>query len=125
MEQTQPNIRVLCLGDVVASSGIAALRRGLKDLRQTVNADFVIINGENATGGLGIDSNTLKEVWKYGADVVTLGDHAWAKKDLKDFLSKEESTRCLRPANFPGDGPGRGFGIYTLDNNLKICVINL
>ncbi len=99
------------IGDVVGKAGREAALTLLPGLRTTHRADFVILNAENAAGGLGITpdiARTLLERAK--VDVITLGNHAWSKKEVYTYLDNE--LRILRPANYPPRVPGRGFGVF-------------
>ncbi|MBN1242316.1 MAG: TIGR00282 family metallophosphoesterase [Spirochaetales bacterium] len=98
--------RVLMLGDVVGEAGIAALEKRLPALIRATGADFVVANGENATGGFGIAAPELERILDAGVDVVTSGNHVWEKKGYAELLESEE--RLVRPANYPEGAPGRG-----------------
>ncbi len=114
---------VLMLGDIVSSMGVAALRRRLKGLIEEHNIDFVIANGENATGGIGLDKKTAKEILDCGVDCITLGDHTWSKKDLIQTLD-EKPHKVIRPINFPKGAPGAGSAIFELSSGKTIGVAN-
>ena len=101
-------VRVLCLGDVVGRYGRDALRRGIPQLRQQLHYDMLIVNGENAAGGLGIDPATADELHAIGVDVLTLGDHTWHKREFREYLDNN-SGWCIRPENFTSGSPGRGW----------------
>ena len=101
--------RVLCVGDVVANPGMERIRRSLRYLKQKTGADFVIVNGENASV-VGMTPAQAEDVFDAGADVITMGNHTFAKKELCDYL--DENSRILRPANFAPQVPGRGWGVY-------------
>jgi metallophosphoesterase (TIGR00282 family) len=101
-----------------------AVRRLIPLLKQRHALDFVIINGENAAGGSGIDAATYREIRDAGADCVTLGDHAFHRKSATDLFSKE-SARCIRPANFPDGAPGVGWTIIPTEKGTPIGVCNL
>jgi metallophosphoesterase (TIGR00282 family) len=118
-------VRILCLGDVVGRPGRKALKERLADLRGSLQADLVIINGENAAGGAGIDKSTALEIRGAGADVVTLGDHAFQRKGATEFL-EQHSEWCIRPLNLPADTtPGRGSCRIKLAGGVVIGVVNL
>ncbi len=102
-------IRILFLGDVVGEPGRKALGKRLKGLRDELEADFIIVNGENAAGGRGIGGRQCIELLKAGATVVTTGDHVWDQKDLPAYIVTE--PRLLRPCNYPEGTPGAGFVI--------------
>ena len=101
--------KVLCVGDVVANPGMDRIRRSLRYLKQKTAADFVIVNGENAAV-LGMTPDQAEDIFDAGADVITLGNHSFAKKELCDYL--DENHRVLRPANFAPQVPGYGWGVY-------------
>lgn len=104
-------MRILMVGDVVGKPGREAAIALTPRLRSEHRADFVVINGENAAGGIGITPDlAIALLDRAGADVVTLGNHAWAKKDVHGFLSEE--PRVIRPANYPDGVPGRGCGVF-------------
>lgn len=116
-------MKVLCLGDVVGKPGRQAVIALLEDLKKELAVDFTVVNGENAAGGSGITPRLANQLYRAGADVLTLGDHVWDQKDLEVFL--DEQPTIVRPANFPEGTPGRGWCIHTLPNGLKVGVVNL
>ena len=85
--------------------------------------DFVIANGENSSGGIGISPQNAKMLLDGGVNVITSGNHIWRKKEIIPFL--EQEPRLLRPANYPPGAPGRGSGIYTTSSAVKIGILNL
>ena len=101
--------KVLCVGDVVGNPGLERIRRSLRYLKRSTNADFVIVNGENAAV-VGITPNQAEDIFDAGADVITLGNHSFAKKEICDYL--DENSRILRPANYAPQVPGKGWGVY-------------
>ncbi|MGM0381077.1 MAG: TIGR00282 family metallophosphoesterase [bacterium] len=113
----------LCLGDIVSSPGRSAVRDFLEDERDKY--DFIMANGENAAGGAGLTVDTAKKLLDYGVDVITGGNHIWQKNDFVDFLTdKPDNLPVLRPANYPGSPPGRGYKIFRV-RGLQILVLNL
>jgi metallophosphoesterase (TIGR00282 family) len=100
-------LRVLMIGDVVGRPGRRAVRQFLPGLRRDYSLDLVIANGENTAGGIGITPDTAKELCDCGVDVITTGNHVWAKKEIIPHLDGE--LPILRPLNFPPTAPGRGF----------------
>ncbi|MGZ5890446.1 MAG: YmdB family metallophosphoesterase, partial [Hyphomicrobium sp.] len=102
-------MRLLFLGDIVGRPGRQAVIEALPGLRRRYRLDFVAINGENAAGGFGITEPILEEILEAGADVVTLGNHAFDQKEALVFI--ERQPRLLRPINYPPGTPGRGAGI--------------
>ena len=101
--------KVLAVGDVVGNPGMERIRRSLRKLKQKCGADFVVVNGENASV-VGIQPHQAEDILDAGADVITLGNHSFAKREICDYL--EESSRILRPANYAPQVPGRGWAVY-------------
>lgn len=114
-------MRLLFLGDVVGRSGRAALTECLATLRADLRADFVIVNGENATAGAGLSPEHALGLLKAGADVVTLGDHAFDQRDMLSFIERE--PRLLRPLNYAKGAPGHGHRLFTLPDGRKVLVV--
>jgi 2',3'-cyclic-nucleotide 2'-phosphodiesterase len=115
-------MRLLFLGDVVGRSGRQAVLGQLPALRARYKLDFVVVNGENAAGGFGITESILLELLDAGADVVTLGNHAFDQKEALVFI--ERQPRLIRPINYPPGTPGRGSGIFKAANGADVLVIN-
>ena len=113
-------MRLLYLGDVVGRSGRAAVRERLKDLRARLRADFVVVNGENATSGAGLNAEHARALLDAGADVLTLGDHAFDQRDMLSFIESE--PRILRPLNFSRAAPGKGARVYDAPGGRKVLV---
>ena len=118
-------MKILILGDVMGASGRKAIKKNLSKIIKDNEIDFTIINGENsADSGRGITKLIAEEFFSQGADVITSGNHIWDQKETTDYINKE--NRLLRPANFPEDSPGKGYGIYyTKNQKFKVGVINL
>lgn len=95
----------------------------LKKLVSLYGIEFTIANGENAAGGMGLTPPIALEILNGGVNVLTSGNHIWAKKEILPFLNEE--PRVLRPANYPPNVPGRGWGVFDLNNGRKIGVLNL
>ena len=114
-------MKILAVGDIVGLNGLNKLKEILPNLKQREKIDFVIVNGENVAGGMGITQKDFKQILFAGADVVTLGNHTWSKKDVFNIIDDE---KLLRPANYPKDVVGKGYNIYKYKNK-KIAVINL
>jgi metallophosphoesterase (TIGR00282 family) len=115
-------MRLLFLGDVVGRSGRRAVLEELPRLRERYKLDFVVVNGENAAGGFGITEAILLELLDAGADVVTLGNHAFDQKEALVFI--ERQPRLIRPVNYPPGTPGKGSGIFKARNGADVLVIN-
>ena len=104
-------MRVLFIGDVVGRAGREAVSTLAPQIRNELAADFVIANAENAAGGVGITPALGAELLTHGdVDVLTLGNHAWAKREAYPYLQTE--SRVLRPVNYPPEAPGHGCGVY-------------
>lgn len=114
-------MRILAVGDVVGRPGLDCLKRRLRPLKRQYGADFVIVNGENAAG-VGITPGQADEIFSAGADVVTLGNHVWNKRQIVPYL--EENRYILRPANLAPQLPGEGWGIYDAAG-WRVLVMNL
>ena len=116
-------MKILFLGDVMGRSGRHSLRDHLPQAIIDNNIDFVIANGENAAGGFGITESICNELYSYGVNVITTGNHLWDQKEITNYIDKDQNL--LKPYNFAEGSPGLGFNIYELDNNEKIAVINI
>jgi metallophosphoesterase (TIGR00282 family) len=118
-------MKILILGDVMGSSGRAAIKKNLTKIINDFSINFTILNGENAADdGKGITNLIAQEFFSNGVDVITSGNHIWDKKETTDYISQEK--RLLRPANLIEASPGNGYGIYlTKDKKFKVGVINL
>lgn len=113
-------MRILFLGDVVGRGGRSAITARLSGLRRDCAADFVIVNGENASGGMGLTAAHAGELLAAGADCLTLGDHAFDQKDMMSGIEAE--PRILRPINFARSAPGRGHRTFTLPDGRRVAV---
>ena len=113
-------MRLLFLGDVMGRSGRSAITEHLPRLRKEWNLDFVVVNGENATGGFCLSADHAKGLLASGADVVTLGDHAYDQKDMNQFL--EQEPRIIRPINYSKIAPGKGWRIFDAPGGRKVLV---
>ena len=115
-------MRLLFLGDIVGRSGRKAVLEALPGLRRRYKLDFVVINGENSAGGFGITEQIVEDLVGAGADVVTLGNHAFDQKEALVFI--ERQPRLLRPINLPPGTPGKGSGLFRAANGAEVLVIN-
>lgn len=116
-------MKILFLGDVVGRAARRLLRTKLRSLCAENAVDFVIANGENASGGRGIDPDALEEMYDSGVDVVTSGNHIWQHRSLLPYLDREE--RLLRPYNFAEGSPGHGWALVEAKNGVRVGVLNL
>ncbi len=103
------DFKVLAVGDVVGNPGMDRIRQSLRQLKQQTGADFVIVNGENAAV-VGMTPNQGEDIFDTGADVITMGNHTFGKREIVDYL--DENRRVLRPANYAPQAPGSGWGVY-------------
>ncbi len=115
-------MRFLFLGDVVGRGGRNAVIEALPGLRHRYELDFVVVNGENAAGGFGITEAILQDLLDAGADVVTLGNHAFDQKETLVFIERHD--RLLRPINYPKGTPGRGSGLFKTPAGEDVLVLN-
>ncbi|WP_166418397.1 TIGR00282 family metallophosphoesterase [Cochlodiniinecator piscidefendens] len=113
-------MRILFLGDVVGRAGRTAVVERLKGLREDWKLDFVVVNGENATGGMGLSAAHAKVLLDAGADALTLGDHAFDQRDMLTFIEQEK--RIVRPLNFAKNAPGVGARLFDAGRGRKILV---
>jgi metallophosphoesterase (TIGR00282 family) len=115
-------VKLLFVGDVVGGLGRRTLAAVLPGLRDEHRPDFVVVNGENAAGGVGITRKTAQELLELGADAITLGNHAYRHREVYEYLDTE--PRIVRPANYPKGSPGRGHTVVEA-NGLRLGVVNL
>ena len=103
------DFKVLAVGDVVGNPGMDRIRRSLRYLKRKTGADFVIVNGENAAV-VGMTPQQGEDILDAGADVITMGNHTWAKREIADYM--DDCPQILRPLNYAPQVPGRGVGIF-------------
>jgi metallophosphoesterase (TIGR00282 family) len=116
-------MRILFVGDIVGKAGRQAIQEILGKVIADQKIDFTIANAENVAGGMGITPIIAIDILDHGVDVLTSGNHIWAKKEIIPFL--DEEVRILRPANYPPHVPGRGGGVFYSGNGEKVGVLNL
>ena len=114
---------ILFVGDIVASAGRRALRELLPGLREEHALDFVVVNGENASGGIGITPKLADKLLAAGVDVITLGNHVWRRQEIVPYLSG--SDRVVRPANLMSNAPGRGLAVAQATDGTPVAVVNV
>jgi len=115
-------VRVLFIGDVVGSPGRRGLAAAMPELRERCRPDYVVVNGENSAGGLGITEKTAEDIFDAGADLITTGNHDYRHRDAYEFLDRTD--RVVRPANYAHGNPGRGHAV--IDGAAgRLGVINL
>ena len=116
-------MRILFIGDIFASVGRKIVAEHLQRIIGEEGIDLAIANAENAAGGFGLTPAVAQELLGYGLDVLTTGNHVWDKREIYDFLDREE--RLLRPANYAAPLPGRGLYLGKARNGAPYAVINL
>jgi metallophosphoesterase (TIGR00282 family) len=115
-------MNILMVGDVFGEPGRAALAKHLPRLRQEHAIDFCVVNIENAASGFGVLPQMARQALEQGADVLTSGNHIWDRKEIVEYITKE--NLLLRPANYPAGAPGSGF-ITIKAGPHKVAVLNL
>ena len=115
------DFKVLAVGDVVGNPGMERICRSLWKLKRDVGADFVIVNGENAAV-VGMTPHQGEDILDAGADVITMGNHTFGKRELVDYL--DDCPQILRPANLAPQAPGKGWGIFDTKAG-SVAVIDL
>jgi metallophosphoesterase (TIGR00282 family) len=116
-------LRILFIADVFGSAGRRAVETRLREVREDLGASFCVVNGENAADGRGITAKLADRLLAAGADVVTLGNHTWAREEIRDYLAASE--RVIRPANLASGLPGRGLAVVPAADGTPVAVINL
>ena len=116
-------MRILFLGDVVGRTGRDAITAELPAIRRRLNLDFVVVNGENASHGFGLAPAMADAMFAAGADVITLGNHAWDRKELLGYI--ETQKRLIRPLNFPPGTPGQGSVLVDLPDGKRVLVLQV
>ena len=115
------DFKVLAVGDVVGRPGMDRVCRSLRWLKRQTAADFVVVNGENASV-VGITPQQAEDIFDAGADVITMGNHTFGKREIVDYM--EDCSRILRPANYAPQTPGKGYGVFET-NVGPVAVIDL
>jgi len=116
-------LRILLIGDVFGKSGLDALLATMPGLIIQFEPAFIVVNAENVAAGKGINVESAKRILDMGANVITLGNHAWNRPEIVPFMERE--PRILRPANYPPGSPGQGHGVFTASNGAPVGVANL
>lgn len=115
-------MNLLFVGDVVSSAGRRGLAEAMPGLRDRFEPELIVVNGENAAGGVGITEGTAGDLFDAGADLITLGNHAYRRREAWDYLDGE--ARIVRPSNFRHSNPGRGSTVVTV-GEMRVAVTNL
>lgn len=115
-------MNILFIGDIMGRSGRDAVFEMLPEIKDEYNIDYTVANGENASGGLGMNRNGYEELRRAGIDFFTMGNHTFSKKDIISLMNEGENI--VRPANLDGDNPGEGMAIVNV-GEVKLAIINL
>ena len=114
-------VNIMAVGDVVGSTGIDILSDKLRRLKKHYNISFTVVNGENASG-IGITPRQAEDIFDAGADVITLGNHTWGKREIINYI--DDNKYIIRPSNYAPQNPGQGYVVC--DTNFgPVCVMNL
>jgi 2',3'-cyclic-nucleotide 2'-phosphodiesterase len=116
-------LKLLFVGDVVGKPGRRALRNLLPRLVDRHQADYVVVNVENAAGGFGITPEVMRDFQDLPINVFTTGNHVWDKKEAMEILDRVPNL--LRPANYPEGNPGRGLHVGETAAGIPVAVMNL
>jgi metallophosphoesterase (TIGR00282 family) len=116
-------MRLLFLGDVVGRSGRDAVVASVPRLKEALDPDAIVVNGENAAGGFGITVKIATDMFEAGVDCITTGNHVWDQKELVGAI--DQQPRLLRPLNYPEGTPGRGFVVLETRTRRRILVLNV
>jgi metallophosphoesterase (TIGR00282 family) len=115
-------MKILICGDVVGKAGRRAIEENLPDIRQRLELDFVIVNGENAAHGFGITDKICEKFYAAGADAITTGNHVWDQREIINYIDGD--SKLLRPMNYPEGTPGVGSGIFEAPGGRKVMILH-
>lgn len=121
--ESECRVKLLFIGDIVGRPGRSAVAALVPQLRAELGLDLVIANAENAAGGFGLTGPTVQQIIDAGVDLITTGNHVFAKKEAYDVLQTNE--RILRPANYPPGAPGRGSAVVSAADGTPVGVLNI
>lgn len=116
-------MKLLFIGDIFASAGRSIVAESLRPIIAQHDIDLVIANGENSAGGFGITPHVADELFGYGIQVITGGNHIWDKREIYDYMARQPNL--LRPANYAPSLPGAGVTVVMARNGARCAVINL
>ena len=116
-------MNILFVADVVGVPGRSALEQRLRSLREELDVDVCVVNGENAADGVGLTPKLARKLLEFGADAITLGNHTWRRPDLAGWI--DSTDRVVRPANFSRNAPGRGLTVVPARDGTPVGVINV
>lgn len=115
-------MKILFIADIVGKPGREVVKNILPRVRKEKDIQFVIANCENAAGGFGLTPRIYREILSAGVDIVTMGNHVWARREISEIIEEEN---ILRPANFPPEVPGKGWAVIQAKDGVKVGVVNL
>jgi metallophosphoesterase (TIGR00282 family) len=115
-------MKILMIGDIVGRPGRQVIRSYLPSVKAALQADFVVANGENASGGNGLTEKNARQLLSAPVDVLTMGNHVWRQKETREYI--DQYNRIVRPLNYPPGTPGQGYHIYDF-KDLRIGVLNM
>ena len=116
-------MKILFIGDIVGKSAREKVKANIGAMKSKYSPDIIIANAENATGGYGISKKDAQDLLSAGIDVLTLGNHAWDKKEMLYYI--EECPQIIRAINYPSGVPGKGFYVCELLNGKKIIIVQV
>ena len=116
-------MRILFIGDIMGRSGREVVIANVPRLRDELDLDFVVANGENAAAGYGITGKIADALFACGVDVITGGNHVWDQREIIPYISQQ--PKLLRPENFPAGTPGRGSGVFEARHGARVLVITV
>lgn len=119
----QNNLNILFIGDIVGRPGRQIVKTLLPKITEQYKIEFVVANAENAAGGFGINEKVANELFSFGIDLITTGNHVWDKKEVIPYIAKE--SRILRPLNYPKGVPGLGSIVIKTRKNNLVGVLNV
>lgn len=115
-------MKLLMIGDVVGNPGRRMLRENIKRVREEYALDALVVNAENCAAGSGITAALAAEIFSFGVDAITLGDHTWGQKEFAGEI--DSIDRLVRPANFPARAPGKGWRVISM-GNWRFAIVNM
>lgn len=113
-------MKILAIGDIIGSPGRTYVKENLSSIKKEYNVDFIIANGENSSGGLGMNLKSATELFDVGINAITLGNHTWRKKEILKVI---DDNRVVRPINYLEGTPGAGYRFFNF-NEKRILIIN-
>lgn len=116
-------MKILYCGDVVGRSGRDAVCANIPKLREMLELDFVVVNGENAAHGFGVTEEICRHFYASGVDAITTGNHAWDRREMLEYIATD--NRLLRPLNYPPGTPGLGANVFSAGGGRRVLVMQV